>query len=261
MTYLLSLRFDNNSDFDDSLTGRASLVWNVSDETALRANIGTGQKTPTFTERFGYFPGQFIGNPALKPERSLSYEVGLDQRIGDAVTVQLAFFKQDIEDEIDGFVFDPATFLFTANNLKTTSKRSGAELGARVGMTDRFGLNMTYTYTDATENGARELRRPLHSGSLQADYSFLDSRGRIALSADYGGTRQDAFFPPWPSPMEIVTLKNHWLLDLTAQYDVSNATSLFVRAKNLLDTEYEQVYGYRTPGRAAYAGIQVSFGQ
>ena len=261
VTYLLSLRFDNNSDFEDSLTGRASLVWNVSDETALRANIGTGQKTPTFTERFGYFPGQFIGNPALKPEWSLSYEVGLDQRVGDSVTFQLALFKQDIEDEIDGFVFDPATFLFTANNLETTSKRSGVELGARVDMTDHFGLNMTYTYTDATENGARELRRPLHSGSLQADYSFLESRGRIALSADYGGTRQDAFFPPWPNPMEIVMLKNHWLLDLTAQYDVSNATSLFVRARNLLDTEYEQVYGYRTPGRAAYAGIQVSFGQ
>ena len=38
--------------------------------------------------------------------------------------------------------------------------------------------------------------------------------------------------------------------DLTAQYDVSDTTKLFVRAKNLLDTDYEQVYGYRTQGRA-----------
>ena len=158
-------------------------------------------------------------------------------------------------------MYDPDSFLFTAQNLETTSKRSGIELGARWDMSDQFGLNMTYTYTDATENGERELRRPMHSGSLQADYSFMESRGRIALSADYGGTRQDAFFPPWPNPMEIVTLDNHWLLDLTAQFDVSDAARLFMRASNLLDTEYEQVYGYRTPGRAAYAGIQVSFGQ
>jgi len=261
VTYLVSLRFDDNSDFDDSLTGRVSLVWDVSDQTTLRTNIGTGQKTPTFTERFGYFPGQFIGNPELKPERSLSYDVGLDQRVGDSVTFQLSLFKQDIEDEIDGFVFDPATFLFTADNLETTSKRSGAELGARWDMTDRFGLNMTYTYSDTTENGTRELRRPSHSGSLQADYGFLDSRGRIALAADYGGTRRDAFFPPWPNPMEVVSLDNYWLIDLTAQFNASDSTKLFVRAKNLLDTEYEQVYGYRTPGRAAYAGVQVSFGQ
>ena len=93
VTYLLSARFDDNSDFDDSLTGRASLVWALSDVTALRANIGTGEKTPTFTERFGYFPGQFIGNPELKPEQSLSYELGVDQRIGDSVAVQLTLFQ------------------------------------------------------------------------------------------------------------------------------------------------------------------------
>ena len=32
------------------------------------------------------------------------------------------------------------------------------------------------------------------------------------------------------------------------------------RGSNLLDTEYEQVYGYRTPGRALFGGMQVSFG-
>ena len=48
ITYLLSARFDDNSDFDDVLTGRASAAWDVSDATTLRANIGTGQKTPTF---------------------------------------------------------------------------------------------------------------------------------------------------------------------------------------------------------------------
>jgi len=37
--------------------------------------------------------------------------------------------------------------------------------------------------------------------------------------------------------------------------------NLFARASNLLDTEYEQVYGYRTPGRAVYGGVQVNFGR
>ncbi|RZV36324.1 MAG: TonB-dependent receptor [Chromatiales bacterium] len=261
LTYLLSLRSDNNSDFDDILTGRASLSWAMNDRTTLRANVGTGQKTPTFIERFGFFPGQFIGNPDLKPERSTSFDVGIDRRIGDSVNVQVALFKQDIDDEIDGFVFDPVSFLFTADNLTTTSKRSGAELGASWDISEQFNLDMNYTYTDASENGAPELRRPRHAGSIQAGYSFQEERGRVTLAADYGGTRQDIFFPPWPDPSQVVTLQNYWLADLTAQYDVSATTKLFVRAKNLLDTDYEQVYGYRTQGRAFYAGIQVNFSQ
>ena len=261
VTYLLSARFDDNSDFDNVVTGRASIAWDVSDATTLRANIGTGQKTPTFIERFGYFPGQFIGNPALKPEHSLSYDIGLDQRIAASAVIQIAVFEQEIEDEIDGFIFDPDTLLYTADNLSTTSKRSGVELGARWTVSEQLDLTMNYTYTDATENGAIELRRPRHAGSMQANYSFMSARGHIALAADYGGTRRDMFFPPWPNPSELVTLGKYWLLDLTAQFQLTESVRLFARASNLLDTDYEQVYGYRTPGRAAYAGVQVNFGQ
>jgi vitamin B12 transporter len=95
---------------------------------------------------------------------------------------------------------------------------------------------------------------------VHADYGFANGRGSVALAADYGGTRQDVFFPPWPNPSEIVTLDNYWLVGLTAQYNISDPVRLFARASNLLDAEYEQVYGYRTPGRAVFGGIQVAFG-
>ncbi|MDJ0794676.1 MAG: TonB-dependent receptor [Woeseiaceae bacterium] len=260
VTYLLSARLDNHSDFDNALTGRASLAWRANDTLTLRANIGTGQKTPTFTERFGFFPGQFIGNPDLKPERSLSYDVGLIYRVSDAASFELALFEQDITDEIDGFVFDPGSSLFTASNLDTDSRRSGIELGTRLVLNENLGIDLNYTYTDATENSSRELRRPRHAGSAQIDYGFLQTRGRVTLAADYGGTRQDIFFPPFPNPSETVTLDNYWLVDLAAQYEVSEGVTLFVRASNLLDTDYEQVYGYKTQGRSTYAGIRASFG-
>jgi vitamin B12 transporter len=263
MTWLLSARFDDYSDFDEALTGRVSVAWNVGEDTTLRANIGTGQKTPTFTERYGYFPGSFEGNPNLKPERSTSYDLGIDRQLGDSLSVQLSFFRQDLEDEINGYYCGNAwPAPCTAINMDDSSERSGAEFGARWNATDRIGISATYTYTDSTDgDNAAELRRPRHTGSIQADISILESRGRISLAADYGGTRQDVFFPPWPDPSEIVNLENYWLIDLTAQYQLNDTVKLFARGTNLLDTEYEQVYGYRTPGRAGYAGIQVSFGQ
>ena len=261
LTWLASARFDDNSMFDDAVTGRLSVTWSVNDATRLRANIGTGRKNPTFIELFGYFPGQFANDPDLEPEKSTSYDIGVERQVSEALNIQLTLFKQDLENEINGFVFDPVTFLSTAENMADTSKREGVELAARWDLSERIGLNLSYTFIDSTSENIREVRRPRHSGSVDMDFGFMDERGRIALTAAYGGTRTDTFFPPWPNPPEVVTLSNHWLVDLTTQYSVTDSVKVFARANNLLDTDYEQVYGYRTPGRAAYAGIQVDFGQ
>ncbi len=267
LTWLLSARFDDNSDFDDAVSGRLSLAYDLSDSTVLRGNIGTGRKNPTFTELYGYFPGQFVGNPDLKPESSTSYDIGIDKILRDgAIVLQLSLFRQDLEDEINGFVFDPITFLATAENIDGTSRRSGAELGANWQINDHFDLSASYTYTDSDQENAlgeneQEVRRPKHSGALTLGYLSSNQRFSALLAADYGGTRTDVFFPPWPDPSETVTLDSYWLVDLTLQYQVSESTSVFAKGTNLLDEDYEQVYGYQTPGIAGYLGLRMNFGE
>lgn len=267
LTWIVSARADDNSDFDDAFNGRLSLAYELSDSTTLRASIGTGQKNPTFTERFGFFPGQFIGNPLLKPEQSTSYDVGIDQSFSDdAIQLQVSLFQQDLKDEINGFVFDPETFLSTAENMPGKSRRSGVELATRWNLNDSIRIGAHYTYTDSTEqdflgNDVRELRRPKHSGGLSLDFRTHNEKFTTALNADYGGTRTDIFFPPWPNPSEIVTLDKYWLLDVAAQYQMTSAVTVFAKGANLLDENYEQVFGYRTPGRAGFLGFRVNFGQ
>jgi len=267
ISWIVSARFDDNSDFDDALNGRLSLAWQLGDTTTLRGSVGTGQKNPTFTDRFGYFPGQFVGNPELKPEKSTSYDIGVDQKLADgAVLLQLSLFQQDLKDEINGFVFDPVTFLSTAENMPGTSKRSGVELATHWSLSDSLGIGANYTYTDSTEqdllgNPVRELRRPKHSGGFSLDYRSAGERFSTSLNADYGGSRTDVFFPPWPDPSETVTLDDYWLIDLAAQYRATESITLFARGSNLLDQDIEQVYGYRTPGRAGFVGIRVNFAQ
>jgi vitamin B12 transporter len=146
------------------------------------------------------------------------------------------------------------------------SKRSGVELALRWNVSDLIGIGAHYTYTDSTElnfdgDDVHELRRPKHSGGLSLDFRTINERFSTSLNADYGGTRTDIFFPPWPDPSEIVTLSDYWLVDLAAQYQATSSIALFARATNLLDEDYEQVYGYNTPGRAAYFGIRVNFGR
>ena len=267
LTWIVSVRADDNSDFDNALNGRLSLAFDLSETTTLRASVGTGQKNPTFTERFGFFPGQFVGNPALQPEHSTSYDVGVDRSFaGGAVHLQVSLFQQDLSDEINGFVFDPVTFLTTAENMSGKSRRSGVELASRWNMNDSLGIAAHYTYTDATEqdllgNDVHELRRPKHSGGLSVDFRTAEERFGASLNADYGGSRTDIFFPPWPNPSEIVTLGNYWLLDLATQFAATPSVTLFAKGSNLLDEDYEQVFGYRTQGRAGYLGVRMNFGR
>ncbi|MCZ6525485.1 MAG: TonB-dependent receptor plug domain-containing protein, partial [Gammaproteobacteria bacterium] len=69
-----SIRNDNNSDFDDATTYRATAAYLFSETgTRLHSSYGTGVKNPGFTERFGFFTSEtstFVGNPNLKPEES-----------------------------------------------------------------------------------------------------------------------------------------------------------------------------------------------
>ena len=265
LTWLLSGRYDDNSDFDSAVSGRLSLAYAVSNRTIVRANIGTGCKAPTFIERFGFLPGQFIGNPDLKPEQSKSIDLGIDQVLIDgALEVQLSVYHQDLEDEINGFVFDPDTFLFTAENSDGDSTRKGIEASATFNLSDQLSFGGSYTYTDSTESDSvngdvQELRRPRHSGSLNTSYRFFDERAIVMVVADYGGSSTDIFFPPFSAQSEIVSVDSLWLLDLTASYDINQITNVFVRVNDLLDEDYEQVFGYQTSGRAVYAGVRVSF--
>lgn len=266
LTWLLSARYDDSSDFDNVVTGRVSVAWQLTDATRLRTNVGTGQKAPTFIERFGYFPSQFVGNPDLKPESSTSFDIGIDHQFGgDMASVGLTLFRQDLKDEINGFVFDPVTFLTTAENRTDTSDRKGVEIEALVKVSDTLELSGSYTYTDSNEINSgvwtRELRRPRNAGHISAIYQIPDRRTTFALAADYGGTRSDVYFPPYPDPSEIVSLDSFWLVDLTATHNLTDTVDVFIRLNNLLDEDYEQVYGFATPGRTGYVGIRADFGR
>jgi vitamin B12 transporter len=266
ISVLASARHDDNSDFDDKTTGRLSAAWRLNDgATKLRAAFGTGIKNPSFVERFGYF-NDFIGNPDLEPEESTGWEVGIDQLLFDnRASLSLTWFQEELEDEINGFVFDPATGGTTAANEPGTSDRKGIEFDGRFALAHNLDLQAAYTWLDATEEDAGgassdETRRPEHIASLGINWRFLDDRANLNLNVDYNGEQDDLFFPPVPPYQERVELDDFTLLTLTGSYRFDNGLQLFARVENGLDEDYEEVYGFVAPGRTAYLGLRYRFG-
>ena len=259
-----SLRYDDNSDFENVTTYRFTGGYLFSSGTRLRGAYGTGWKAPTFTERFGFFPDQFIGNPDLDPETSKGWEVGLDQALYEGrFNLGATYFNERLEDEIDGFFFDVNSGLPTAINRDGTSKRNGIELIADAAVVSNVTLQLSYTYLDASEptvdGRVSELRRPRHSGAFNGNYKFFDRRANVNLNISYVGERKDVFFPPFPQPSEVISLDAYTLIDLTGSYKVNNALEIYARLENLLDETYEDVYGFSTLGVGGFLGLRLSF--
>ncbi|NJN52941.1 MAG: TonB-dependent receptor, partial [Gammaproteobacteria bacterium] len=125
----VSVRHDDNSAFADANSVRAALRAPLWQDSTLYASYGTGSKNPTFTDRFGYTPDTFIGNPDLEVERSAGYSIAVAQRFSGG-HVEAAYFNERLEDEINGFVFDVERAAFTAANESGASRRRGIELSA-----------------------------------------------------------------------------------------------------------------------------------
>ena len=200
-----NLRHESNSDFDDITTFRLTGSVGFGDKTRLRAAVGTGQKAPTFIERFGFFPGSFIGNPSLRPERSKSFEIGIDRQFGEAATVGVTYFDATLDDEINGAVFDATAGGFTAVNEITASDRRGVEAAFTTPIAKRADLHASYTYTDAKQPAAtggteRELRRPRHLATLAASWRSAGGRFKARCSLNRTGWRRICFSHRSPVP-------------------------------------------------------------
>jgi vitamin B12 transporter len=247
----LALRRDRFSEFKDATTVRAGALLRLSEHFGLAASWGEGIAQPTFFDLFGFFPGSYVGNPALKPERSRGGEVSL-RAAGGRWRAAVTAYRHRLRDEI---VASPD--FTSAVNASGRSKRNGFEFEA--GWSDGQALNLTATYAilDASEPGGRELRRPRHSGSVAAD--GVAGRFSYGAALSYTGARLDRDFDLFPAPL--VRLSPYWLGSARVAYRVARAVELFGRMANAFDSRIVDVVGYRAEGRSVFAGIRFGPGR
>ncbi len=252
-----AVRHDINDLFADDTTFRVAGGVSVTDSTRVRAAFSSGSKNPGFYELYGFVDGRFIGNPDLEPEKSTGWEVGIDQSFADgAVALSLTYFDSELEGEI--FTSFPApTFVATPANRTTVSTQQGIEFAAAIAIGPQFSLDAAYTYLDAEENGAVEVRRPEHTASAAMTWTAPKDAASATLVVRYNGEAIDSAFTD-PSFIPIATtLDDFTLVNLNARVKLTDAIELFGRVENLLDEEYEQVFSFVSQGRSVIGGVRV----
>lgn len=249
-TVSVALRRDDNSDFGVETTGRLALTHLLREDVTLRAVAGTGYRAPSLFERYSQY-----GDPALQPETSKSFELGVEKSFGEQAVIEATVFYTEIEDLID---FDGAATACGSgfgcyDQVPGLTVSQGMELSGAYDLTERVTVNGSYTYTDAETDGARLARVPRHDLVLGAEADLTDgwsATGEIRHVADI----EPSAFAPADNKVG-----DHTLVNLGVGYEVSETSELYLRVENALDEDYETAGGYNTPGRAVFAGLRASF--
>jgi len=270
-------RLEDNERFGRGVTWQGGVSAHLPDRAAtlVRASIGTAIKEPSFFENFA--TGFVIGNPDLDPERSRSWEVGLEHALSALVTLQVTYFDQRLEDLIQYTSVPPSPGDPNYYNVAGAASR-GVEVDASLRWSGlETGAAYTWLRTEVTNagfdsgpsaelvDGERLLRRPSHTFAIRGARAFAD-RGRVHTAFSYVGARADRSFDPATFAATRQELPGYLLWTLGGEWNVLSRNgarpevSLTMRAENLLGETYQEAWGFAAPGRQFYLGVSMVLG-
>ncbi|WP_299783724.1 TonB-dependent receptor [uncultured Marivita sp.] len=246
----LTLRYDDYSDFDGQVSGRAALSYQLNDATIVRASLGTGYRAPSLYERFG----PFAGSSPLDPEESRSFDLGIEHAYGNRGSVKATLFWAEI-DNLIGFGASsnclPSQAFGCYIQTDGTTDTRGLELSGSYALTDRITVSGAYTLTNAENNGDRVILVPRHDLSLALQADITD-RLQVGLNMTRVADTLDGFATP-------TALDDYTVWDVSARYDITDTASVYGAIDNVADASYQTVRGFNAPERTIRFGVETSF--
>jgi len=238
----LGARRDDFDEFGSETSPRAAFAW-IAGSNKVHAAYGQSFRAPSIGELF--FP--FSGNASLQPEHGKSTEIGYDRALGDKGLFSITLFHARYRDLI---VFDNVTYTF-ANIGRARTQGAEISLTRNVGQSYYSTMNYTYLDTKQDDTGEELLRRPKHSGSIFIGRRAGKTDTNIALV--HTGSRLDVL-PV--APFTHVSDKAHTTVDVNVQMHGDRYTP-YIKLENATNERYEEVRGYRSPGRRFIFGLRV----
>lgn len=248
----VGIRRSHHGDYAGHTTYHTDTAYTIPlTKTRLHGAYGTGFRSPTLSELYDNSWGN--ANPNLQPETSKGWEIGFDQPLSKKTTAGVTYFQTDYDDFITY-----VGFLIPNENINSASTE-GVETYIDIQLLDNLTVRNSYTYQDNDDQSAGngfEIRRPEHMASTSINYDPTE-KWNLHLTLTYRGASDDTnfnIFPAAPVKNDAVTLVN-----LATSVQVTEKVNLFGRINNLLDEDYETVYGYNTARLGVYGGINISF--
>lgn len=281
-TLTSSLRLDKDEKFGDHWSPKVYGVWGLNDNWVIKGGVSTGYKTPALRATVaewgqatggGQSKGVIVGNPNLKPEKSVNYEMSFNWDNLDNLTAGLTLFNSEFKDKITeirtcqgasgsmgcdwlGEKFD---FVSLRENVDKANMR-GAEATFGWKVLPNVNLSANYTFTDTEQKSGANKGKPLnempkHMFNTTADWEINDqfsSWGRVnyrSKTSDYLSRTAMAKGKP-----------AYTMVDVGVNYKPTQNIAVAAGIYNLFDKEIDTAtYNYVLDGRRYNLGVTYSF--
>ncbi len=254
-----------------NLSPKISLNYALSDITRLKSSFGQAFKAPTLSQMFSnraLSDGTFIkGNPHLKPENVISFDVGFEQDIAlgeDYGAFKMYYFNNTTTNAIMQYSRDYADVNLRGmyDNLGK-NRIQGIESSLMLPLGYGLGMHLTYTFMDSkilksiesSTEGNKVAGIPAHMayGALNYDRgAFYGSFGVEYASKPY----KNAMNTPTPSGVYGAT-DSYIIADLRLGWRINKHFDISSNITNLFNHAYYSYY--RASGRAFFVSLAGRF--
>ncbi|PMP92802.1 MAG: hypothetical protein C0173_01805 [Desulfurella sp.] len=224
--------------------------------TILKANWATGFEAPTLFELYASgVPAWFFsgGNRNLSPEQSKSWDIGFIQNLfNNKVMLGATYFRTTITNRIEYYT-NPNTWESTYKNVPGNTVATGIESYIKVKPIKQIELGLNYTYTDSTNpnTNMQSARIPYSITSGYINYSPIENL-TLHLDGRYIGTRYD-------NDSHTHQTGRYTVFDANIAYNITKDLKASVAIYNIFDRFYQDIWGYTTLKRSAYATLNYTF--
>lgn len=225
------------------------------------ASVNMAIRNPTFTDL--YYSGPInSGNPDLKPEKSTSWEIGVDVE-RNAMKWKLAGFTRNSDDLIDWIFQDDSQKWKTLNLTKIQTHGLEVEMVYNP-MGNRFLNQLVVSYSYLTSLKLKEDVQSYYlldyvRHNFKAFISHTVIKGIKANWQFYWIDRNGSFqkYNPFTNSFSDKTYKPYLLVNVKLEYRIRNFT-VYTEAFNLLNTTIFDIGNLPQPGRWTKAGLKYS---
>jgi vitamin B12 transporter len=244
LTISLGVRRDDHDVFGAETVGRVAAAWQVAETILIHSSWGQGFKAPTIFQTTFFCCGATVANTALKPEYSDAFDIGVNYGFAaGAGTIGITYFKQDTDNLID-FSFAVGGY----ENISVVNAR-GVELEFGMDFSDAWSLATNLSYINSEDGAGNKLTRlPQKTADMSLAWRPAE-KVTTNVVVIYNDEETDSRG----------TVDSWTRVDLSANYQVQDNIELFARIENLLDEDYQQIFGYGTPELSGYVGARYQF--
>ncbi|MFN0280301.1 MAG: TonB-dependent receptor domain-containing protein [Pyrinomonadaceae bacterium] len=251
--------------------------------TKLRVHVGNGYRVPSLYERFGSFFSSFgtpsfviIGDPFLKPEKTVAFDAGIEQNLAnDRVRLSGTYFWTRLNDIINyadvvpDIGLDPRPFGGYENQRGGNSR--GGEFSMKARASDSTDIFASYTFTDSVQR----IPQAQFSGILKTlgvpdhQFTFVATQRFKRAWVNFDFLATSTYLAPifdtnnFNFQTYVYRFKGNRKGDLTAGYTFGfkqekMTLRLYGTVENVFDQEYYE-NGFRTAGATGRAGLSFGF--